>query len=319
MSEIAARMPTNDGRSMLLSPAQLAFFRENGFVGPLKVYEREEVAELWRRVRPQIRDRSRSIYGEKGRDYDRHFDIPELSSHISSPPIVAGLQSLIGPNILCWRTEFFSKMPGDMGTEWHQVESYSYGSGKAALVPTLRREKTPMELTVWTAFTDSTKETGCLKFMPGSHKHWYFDEKKGLSPAAEVVGGKKTGFFGYHYAELKVDPNWEPDESQAVHLEMKAGECVIFTARCMHGSLPNISRTGYRTGFASRYTPTDVRVYPDPDDLTRPQASFSEHGGEFDLEKFGVVLVSGRDEHKLSKHRSRSLTGFDFITQKALV
>ena len=60
-------------------------------------------------------------------NYDRHLDIPGLSRLITEPAIVRRMQALIGPDILCWRTEFFPKNPGDTGTGWHQVETYAIG------------------------------------------------------------------------------------------------------------------------------------------------------------------------------------------------
>lgn len=303
----------------LLNEDEQRFFQENGYFGPFKVYEEEEALDIWKRIRLKLLDNSKQLFTNTKINYDRHFDVTELAAHVSRPEIVNRIQGLIGPDILCWRTEFFSKMQGEPGTEWHQVESYAYASGKAALVPTVRREKTPMELTVWTALSEANKETGCMKFMPGSHKKWYFDEKKSLSPAAEYKDGKKTAFFGYHYAELKIDPNWEPDESQAVCLEMRPGEAVIFTARCMHGSLPNVSKRKMRVAFTSRYAPTDVRIYPDPDDMARDQDSFTEHGEVFDLSRHGSVLVSGADRYKHNRIRTENLIGDRFATLPAVV
>jgi len=301
-----------------LQPEEAAFFEENGFFGPFKVYEPDEATEIWRAMRTKVPDTSRQIFQGTKINYDRHFDISELTRHVANARIVGKLRGLIGEDILCWRTEFFSKFPGEGGTEWHQVEEYSYASGTAALVPTHRREKTPMELTVWTAFTEADAENGCLKLMPGSHKVWYFDERRGLSEAADERNGRKTEFFGYHYAELKVDPNWEPDESKAVYVECKPGEAVVFTARCMHGSLPNSSRKRMRLGVASRYVPTDVRVYPDPSDLSRFQASFAEHGVNFDLTKHGCILVSGTDRYRHNRMRTHNELGEPFGVEVSL-
>lgn len=306
-------------KQFVLNDDEKRFFQDNGYFGPFKVYEEAEALDIWKRIRPKLLDTSNQVFPNTRINYDRHFDVSELSDHVWRPEIVNRIQGLIGPDILCWRTEFFSKMQGEPGTEWHQVESYSYASGKAALVPTMRREKTPMELTVWTALTEATRETGCMKFMPGSHKVWYFDESRGLSPASDYRDGKKTAFFGYHYAELKIDPSWEPDESKAVILEMKPGEAVVFTARCMHGSLPNTSKRKIRVAFTSRYAPTDVRIYPDPGDLSRHQDSFTEHGELFDLSRHGSVLVSGTDRYQHNRIATQNFLGQPFTTLPAVV
>jgi len=61
-------------------------------------------------------------------------------------------------------------------------------------------------MTVWTALTEAPKEMSCLKFLPGSHKRWYYDERRKMTYHPEQVGSEKGSFFGYDYEELKLDP-----------------------------------------------------------------------------------------------------------------
>jgi non-heme Fe2+,alpha-ketoglutarate-dependent halogenase len=292
-------------------PQAVDFFNEHGFLGPFKVYEQEEAREILKAVRLKNLDRSKAIY-DNDVNYDRHFDISELSRHICHPVIVERLKALIGSDILCWRSEFFSKFPGSKGTEWHQVETYKYSTGKAQLVPTVRLENIPMELTVWTTFTESTKENGCLKFLPGSHKTLYYDESVAAQTGRNQIYDMiktETGFYGYNFEEYKVDPNWQPDESKAVAMEMEPGEAVIFTARCVHGSFSNTSKRSTRFALSSRYVPTSVRVYPD-------QTEFIEHGGLFDLTNHGSILVSGVDTYKHNRLRYKNNLGEPFPVKR---
>jgi non-heme Fe2+,alpha-ketoglutarate-dependent halogenase len=283
------------------------FFWENGFIGPIKLYEPEEAKEILSQIRMNNQDRSHILF-DNDVNYDRHFDIPELTQHIGHPKIIEVIRQIIGKDILSWRTEFFPKFPGSVGTEWHQVANYQYASGKPQLVPTQPQEGIPIDLTVWTTFTEATKENGCMKFMPGSQKKLYFDESKlpatGRSEDYESVKAD-TGFFGYNFADYKIDPDWEPDESKAVTLEMNPGECVIFTARCMHASHPNISKRSTRFAISSRYVATHVKVYPDMDDLR-------VHGGYFDLTNYGTILVSGEDIFKHNRIRKENNRGIPF-------
>ena len=277
------------------------FFCENGFIGPFKVYEPQEAKDILKAIRIKNLDRSKALF-DNDVNYDRHFDITELSQHICHPEIVQRLQSLIGLDILCWRTEFFPKFPGSLGTDWHQIETYKYSTGTSQIVPTLYYENIPIELTAWTAFTESTKENGCLKFIPGTHKKKYFDEsispQFGRNNLYNPIKSDKA-FFGYNFSDFRIDQNWVPDESQAIAMEMKAGECVIFIERCMHGSFPNTSERATRFAITSRYVPTHVKVYPN-------HTEFTEHGGFFDLKNYGSVLVSGVDTYKHNKIRIKN-------------
>ena len=140
-----------------------------------------------------------------------------------------------------------------------------------------------------------------MKVMPGTHTTWYFDEHRNIEFKPDNINqkltkGKKSGFYGYDYDKLKLDPNWEPDESKAVHLEMKPGQFFLFTSRCMHASEPNTSKSSNRFGWSTRFVTTDVKVYPDCD-------SFQHFGEEFSLERYSTVLVAGEDRYKHNKVR----------------
>jgi non-heme Fe2+,alpha-ketoglutarate-dependent halogenase len=288
-------------------------FEKNGVIGPFKVYEPEEAKELLNKIRINNLDRSHILF-DNDVNYDRHFDIPELTQHVGQLAITEKLRAVFGhENILCWRSEFFPKFPGAKGTEWHQVEDYRYASGEPQLVPIENYPlEAPLDLTVWTSFTDATLENGCMKFLPGSHRVRYFDESKQPAGGREQVYKSieaDTQFFGYNFADFKVDPFWEPDESQALAMEMKPGECVIFSARCVHASFPNITKRSTRFAITARYVPSYVRVYPDTEIL-------KAHGAEFDLRNYGCVLVSGQDEYGHNRIRTTNNRGIHFPYNK---
>lgn len=286
--------------------AERRLFEEQGFIGPFKLWEPEVMTAWWREQRMALLDRGnveRAAFANPA-NYDRHLDVPGLGRIISEPPLVRRFQSLIGPDVLCWRTEFFPKNPGDAGTGWHQVETYAIGEAtEGMLKATEHSDGVPMELTAWVAFTEATKENGCMKFLPGSHRTWYYDEH---APLKWDNTKKHHTFFGYDYSQLRVDKSWNPDEQEVRHVEMKPGEFVIFTARCVHGSNPNTSRK-QRMGFAIRVIPTHVQVY---DGMT----AFDEFGHHFDLARHGCVLVSGRDAHRHNRISARNAWGEPFTT-----
>jgi len=279
--------------------ADIERFERDGFIGPIKLYEPEQAAEIWKSMRINNQNRSHILY-DNNMNYDRHFDIPELSSHIMHPTLIKYLKAILGPDLLCWRSEWFSKLPGARGTEWHQVRNYSYTDGNPLIVPTETEWNAFIDLTVWTAFTPATKETACLRFLPGSHKKYYYDESKSATTGRHghyKHGESGTGFFGYDFSEFKVDPAWDPESANPVDMELKPGECVIFTASCAHASHPNSSKLQNRVAISGRYVPTHVRVYPD-------LVSYKAHGETFDLENYAAVLVSGEDKYKHNKLRN---------------
>jgi non-haem Fe2+, alpha-ketoglutarate-dependent halogenase len=261
-----------------------AFFDENGYIGPFSIYEPHATEAMWKKVRIEMLDKSNAIYGDNKMNYDRHLDNKILSDIVSHPDIVRRVQAILGPNILCWRTEWFPKYPGAEATAWHQAESFVAFEGDSKLVPTQPHDGS-WELTVWFAFTEATRETACLKVVPKTHRTWFFDERRQV----QYDPHSTSGFYGYDFEKLKIDPTWKPDESQALHVEMQAGQVLMFTSRCLHASEPNTSKDKLRMGLAIRYVPTDVRVYPHHD------GQFTHFGEVFPLNRYAAMLVAGED------------------------
>jgi non-heme Fe2+,alpha-ketoglutarate-dependent halogenase len=310
-------------RQFAFTPDELEQFHQNGFFGPFKVYEVDEMRRIWRNERLALMDRSNAIYTEEAAqsgntnisNYDRHMDSAFLADHICRPEIVDRVSSVLGPNVLCWRTEFFPKYPGDEGTDWHQADTFANASGTPQIVWT--GEETVHfggTLTVWTAFTEANKDTGCLQFMPGTQQTMRYDETKKMHYDPDRINrenksGIKRGFFGYDYRELQIDEDFEPDESLAVPMVMRPGEAILFWSTLMHASLPHNGKTDeMRLGFAARYVPTSVRVYPDTDEII-------EYGGRVRLDRFGSVVVSGTNEYAYNRIATHTTTGHAFTTR----
>lgn len=292
-----------------LTNSQLAFFQENGFVGPFPLYSSEDAVARWNRAKVEMVLSKNKPHHSTLINYDRHLDCNTLSEHVTRPEIVSKLRSLMGDDILCWKTNIFPKYPGDTGTGWHQVETFAAAQEDDVPVPALKyTEKSShvtSEITVWTAFSPARREHGCMTFLPGTHKKWYYDETKSMKREVEQ---KRNDFFGYDYSELKIDEDWDPDAQEVVEMEMEAGQFVIFLAKCVHGSLPNITKDQTRMGFASRYVSPSVKVY---DGIS----SLNEFGEKINLDYHGCVLVAGEDKYNYNKIHQVNLNGYPF--QKA--
>ncbi|WP_394824668.1 chlorinating enzyme [Pendulispora albinea] len=296
-----------------LTPEQCAQFRRDGYIGPFDLYTPEEAQKRYKVIRAQLFNREHAVF-ELPHDslianYDRHLDVDLLSEHIMRRELVDKVSSILGPDVLCWRSEMFPKYPGDEGTDWHQADQFAHASGKPQIVWP-GEERFGGTITVWTALTDATEEMGCLRFVPGTHEEMFYDESKKMEFRPDQMNalakdGIKRGFFGYDYRSLQKDPDWKPDESQARSIIMKAGQFVIFWSTLMHSSYPNSSKDKMRLGFASRYVPTSVRVYPDTDYV-------EEFGSKISLHKYGTVLVKGEDRHKWNRVVTKNTRGYEF-------
>lgn len=306
-----------------LSEDELQKFYTDGYIGPFDLYEAEEMAKNLQALKPQLLDTRNAIYdadkavsgGTNLSSYDRHLDIDFLADHITRPEIVDRVSSILGRDTLCWRSEFFPKYPGDEGTDWHQADNFSNVAGsKHPQIVWPEDAEFGGTITVWSAFTDASIDMGCLQFIPGSHKSMNYDESKEMTYDADAInqvdkGGVKRGFFGYDYRQLQVDPDWEPDEANAKSIVMKQGQFVIFWSTLMHASHPHAGKSqDMRLGFAGRYLPNSVKVYPFSNSL-------EEFGGEVSLDKFGCVQTSGKDEFGFNKFCSETVKGKKFVSR----
>ena len=311
---------TQEDAKFSLTIEQVEQFHRDGYIGPFDLYEPEEMEHTLRRLRPRLLDTRRAVYGQGKAvsgvtnlaNYDRHLDIEFLAEHIARPEIVDRVSSVLGPDVLCWRTEFFPKYPGDEGTDWHQADNFANVAGsKKPQIEWPNDSGFGGTITVWTAFTPATVDNGCLQFIPGTHDVMNYDESKTMDYDPEAINrtekaGVRRGFFGYDYRQLQKDPDWTPDESAAVSQIMRQGQFIIFWSTLMHASHPHAGRTDQmRLGFAARYLPTSVRVYPYSDGL-------EEFGGRASLEGFGNVLVAGHDEFGHNTFRLETVDGFRF-------
>ncbi len=321
MSLVAQR---DIGLNFKLSSHELKEFHKNGIVGPFTVYQPEEMRQMFKKIRPRLIDNRKNIYQSDDSvsgvtnlsNYDRHFDISDLSQHICKKEIVDRVASILGDDLTCWRTEFFPKYPGDEGTDWHQAGTFAnVTTSKKPQIEWPEGSNGRGTITVWTAFTESTIDNGCMQVIPGSHKTIYYDEMKSMEYDSDKInqlekGDTRRGFFGYDYRQLQVDPDWRPDESKARSLVMQPGQCIIFWSTLLHASHPHSGKTkDMRLGYAARYLPTSVKVYPYSDTL-------DEFGGKASLENYGTVLVAGDDKYKHNKMLSENVHGEDFDVRK---
>jgi ectoine hydroxylase-related dioxygenase (phytanoyl-CoA dioxygenase family) len=150
-------------------------------------------------------------------------------NYATNPHILDMVEQLIGPNIALWNSSLFAK-PARVGTRtpWHQDGEYWPVRPLATC-------------TVWIALDDATTDNGCLRFLPGTHKHRSLARHR-YNDAKDIA------------LPLELEPGLV-DESQAVDLELEAGQISLHDVFLWHGSEANLSDKP-RRGMTLRYMPT---------------------------------------------------------------
>ena len=214
----------------LLSPQAVEQFERDGFYFPVRVMSAEE-ARGYRSALEAYEGRTGGPIQSNMR-HKVHLLFTWANKLARHPKILDAVEDVIGPNIICWTTNFFIKEAANPAfVSWHQDSTY-WGLDPCDVI------------TAWVALSDAPIESGAMKFIPGSHK-WdqvahrdTFDKNNLLSRGQE----------------LAVDV----DESQAVSVPLKAGEISLHHIRLAHGSEPNTTNDR-RIGLAIRYIPPHVR------------------------------------------------------------
>src|SRR5579864_2057966 len=138
-----------------LSPAAVAQYRRDGFYFPLRVMSAAEARGYRDRLEDYERRTGGPIAGSMRHKVHLLFTwANELARH---PAILDAVEDVIGPDILCWSTNFFIKEAQSPSyVSWHQDATY-WGLSTADVI------------TAWVAFADAPVESGAMKFWPGSH------------------------------------------------------------------------------------------------------------------------------------------------------
>lgn len=226
--------PTGSSNPRKLTRDQVRFYNEQGYLTGLRAFQGTEV-----QTNRQDFDRILQKFLDEGKDsyaIDRYQDkFSAIYDIARSSNILDYLEDIVGPNIICWATHYFCKLPGDdKGVSWHQDCSYW------ALTPS----KT---VTVWLAIDDADRENGCMRVIPRSHLHGHLEWKESNGAEHNVLTQTIENAERY---------------GQPEDIELKAGEFSIHSDLLVHGSLPNRSRRR-RCGLTLRYCPPDVHAYWD--------------------------------------------------------
>jgi non-heme Fe2+,alpha-ketoglutarate-dependent halogenase len=264
-----------------MTSAEVKTFWKRGFLEPFALCSREEMIELREQALGEMQKRSPIYQKYTGRD--RHLDCPTLYHLLKRPELTERLAQLMGPNLLVWRSDLFMKPAGFPAYAWHQATTYLGEEGyRATLFPPDLNAL--FSLTAWIAFDDTDLANGCMQFVPGTHRRI----------CTVRNGGADAGQFGYSKVKLEYDV----DPAKVVTMEMKAGECLIFTERTIHGSGPNESDRR-RWGMAFRVILPEVRCYADVGDGVIHNVRYLQD--DFDLTRWGAIVIRGEDTANVNR------------------
>lgn len=308
-----------------LNREEVCAFEQKAMLGPFKVMSPTDAAQL----KAKAEEAHENDFGGQvmiGKDaadaLKRHGhwslnksglfqlqNLPDFQEILKSPAIAHRMASLLGPDVICWRSQFFEKKPGSEGTFWHQNSAFQESSTRRKLSPTQPRPLPVIQLTMWLALTDVSRENGCMRMIPGSfrdarlecvyeyaasNKLDFISRMRGLKLDQAL---KATFYSAYEFTKSQVIFMSVIDQfkdqilgKEVVDLNMKAGEAMIFSSLNYHGAYPNTSRDNTRLAFVARCTPNSVKVfdgmdtdiYPTPEGYksfsTQPIYSTQLHG-----------------------------------------
>ena len=210
----------------MLTPEQVAFYHENGFLTVENVLSAEEVENLGN-VTDEFVEKSRSVTSN-----DAVFDLepnhtpdnPRLrrlknpiehhevyDQTLRHEGILNIVEQLIGKGLRTNGNKLNMKPPSHgSAVEWHQDWTFYPHTNDDLLA-------------VGVAIDDMTEENGCMLMVPGSHK-------------TELISHHENGVF----VGAVADPDFEP--TNVAQVLVKAGGISIHHVRTLHASTPNHSQ-----------------------------------------------------------------------------
>ncbi len=225
-------------------------YARDGFVFPLDVVSADEAQS----IRADLESAEAELADDPARlallrSYPDRL-LPSFDRLIRNPNLIAAASQLLGPDLMVWSSGLFMKDANSTNiVTWHQDLTY-WGLDDAE------------ETTCWVALSPATRKSGCMKFVPGSHK-------KQLVPHVDTFDDNNLLSRGQ---EIAVEVN----EEDGVYVELMPGQASMHHGHLFHGSGPNTT-DDRRIGAAIRYIKTSMK----------------QRSGDKSL----VALVSGEDRY----------------------
>lgn len=214
----------------LLTEEQCRAYEEDGYCRPIRALSAAEAAHYRKRFEDYEAANGGWYELSKGQKlYLLQTWVAELGCH---EKVLDAVEDVLGPDLFCWGVSLFVKDANDPGyVSWHQDSTY-WGLDK------------PDVVTAWIALSPATRESGCMKMWPGSHRMAQMPHTDTLAAHNLLTRGQEIAVA--------------VDEAEARYDELQPGELSLHHVRLVHGSEPNHS-SDRRIGVAFRYIAPYVR------------------------------------------------------------
>ncbi|HTN76197.1 MAG TPA: phytanoyl-CoA dioxygenase family protein [Pirellulaceae bacterium] len=211
-----------------LTDEQVAFYHENGYLAGVRILDDEQIAQLREELEPlfQPTHDGRELWYEYHTNESPNPEkvlfhalgawriTPGFHDILWHPAFTVAASQLLDGAVRFWHDQLFCKPARHGGVvAWHQ--DYSYWT----------RTQPMQHITCWIGLDDSTKENGCLHYVPRSHE-WT------LLPITGLAGDMNA------IQEVLNAEQWE-QFTHPVAIELKAGECSFHHPLLVHGSFEN--------------------------------------------------------------------------------
>lgn len=155
---------------------------------------------------------------------------PPFDAIVRRPQILDVVESLLGPDLDLFLSQFIFKWPEAYGQPWHQDSFYF-------------PFEPDRQVGVWVAANRATVENGCLWVLPGSHVEAVHEHVADDRPNATQA-----------YVKIV-----DHDMSAEIPVEMEPGDVLFFDSHLMHRSTDNDSDV-LRAAFVVHYAASGTTV-----------------------------------------------------------
>lgn len=216
-----------DSLAFRLTDDQVSFYKEQGYLAGVRMLSPEQVDVL----REELAALINPSQEEKALFYEYHSNespdpettlfhalgawrvSPAFHDLLWNPAFTVPASQLLEGPVRFWHDQLFCKPPLHGGcVAWHQ--DYSYWT----------RTQPMAHLSCWIGLDDSTRDNGCLHYVPGSHR-W------DLLPITGLAGDMKA-------IDAVLDER-QRARFQPVAIELKQGEASFHHPLMVHGSYEN--------------------------------------------------------------------------------